>query len=648
VTFLCALPPTEIRLAFAFPADVEPSHAGPATRIPSRAGSGGPRGIARCQLPVDVCVRLLGRFELTCDGEVAIDGGWKPAKAAAIIKILALREGRSMLREQLIEALWPEADAEAGANSLYKNLHQLRKTVRRAGGPRDVIHLDHPLIALAPYVRVDLDEFRRRAESIDAASTREELEHAAALAGPLLPDDIYEPWTELYRTSVHMQITRVRLQLARAHVVAKSLEQAIEQYEAVLKLDDLCEEAQHGLVRAYMGCERRDLALRQYEHYRALLATELGTAPSPEVEALVADIRRESVRSRASEAVDEAVRDGDDAMRRRAYSDAVRLYREAIDGLQAAKDDAKREAELWLKLARATSAIGTQVEIAECCRRAAKQAERAGEFHLLADALVQFQDATDSTPGNNAGHREAAELIESALARLPPDEHAARALLLAAGARPVAAAERPENEQYVTGRLSIAGGLSAAIVARLREAVALARRSGDLDVLAYALTRLRVYITSPDTLDERLELTREMIEITRDGHHPINQYQAQLFRHEDLLEAGDIDGARIQTRAMRRLGEEIDASGILAIAYSLQATHDTADGPLAEAGRSLRQSREAEVVQGTTSNTQNRLGAQLLALRWHEGRIGEMESGYRRAVDVFLRMMNARAALAFI
>jgi tetratricopeptide (TPR) repeat protein len=52
--------------------------------------------------------------------------------------------------------------------------------------------------------------------------------------------------------------------------------------------------------------------------------------------------------------------------------------------------------------------------------------------------------------------------------------------------------------------------------------------------------------------------------------------------------------------------------------------------------------------QGTTSNSQNRFGSQLLALRWHQGRIAEMEPGFRRALDVFPRMLPTRAALAFI
>ena len=126
------------------------------------------------------------------------------------------------------------------------------------------------------------------------------------------------------------------------------------------------------------------------------------------------------------------------------------------------------------------------------------------------------------------------------------------------------------------------------------------------------------------------------------------EFEARMFRHEDLLESGDIDGARIEARAMRRLGESTESSGILAMAFSMQATHTTADGPLADARQALRDSREHDAKQGESSNSQNRLGSQLLLLRWHEGRIGEMEAGYRRAIDVFPQMSNVRSALAFI
>ena len=598
---------------------------------------------------VDVCVRLLGRFELTCDGVVAIDSSWKPAKAAAIVKMLALRPGRSMHRDQLIAALWPEADIEAGTNSLYKNLHQLRQTVRRAGGPRDVIHLDHPAISLAPYVRVDLDEFRRQAARVGAGSTIDDLLAAIALgAEPLLPEDLYEPWTEPRRSEVQLQASRLRTQAARMQIEAGAFDDAAEQYRAILAADDLSEEAHAGLMRAYAGADRRDLALRQYERCREILSSELGTTPSAETEALAAEIRRGSETDKIEEAIEDALRAGDEAMRRNAYADAITKYRKAVSTLQATSGDERRQAQIMLKLAVATSAIGTQAEIADCCRRAASLAEQAGDFELLARALVQFQDASDSGPANNAGHRESLELIEGALARLPATEKAARAMLLAASARPLAASTRTENERHATGRLSVAGGPDPAIEARLREAVTIARELDRRDLKSMTLLRLRTYITSPDTLDERLELTREMVALTAGGRNAVAEYTAQLFRHEDLLEFGDIDGARIQARNMRRLGESIESNGILAIGLSLTATHETADGQLADAAATLRQSRIEDEKQGTTANSQTRFGSQLLALRWHQGRIHEMEPGYRRAVDVFPRVANARAGLALI
>jgi DNA-binding SARP family transcriptional activator len=598
---------------------------------------------------VDVRVRLFGEFEITCDGVVAIDGAWKPAKAAAIVKILALRPSRSMHRDQLITALWPESDVEAGTNSLYKNLHELRKTIRRAGGPRDIIHLEHPNIALAPYVQVDLDEFRRLASTIGAAPAREDLSEALAVCGEqLLPDNLYEAWTEPYRADVQLQVAGLRTQLAKLHLAASDFDAAIEQYRAILASDDLSEEAHLGLMRAYAAGDRRDLALRQYERCKEVLASELGATPSDDIEAFVEELRRGNPSRRLEATIEDPERAGDAALRRYAYAEAIAAYREAIASVHATDPDDERECELWLKLATATSGIGTAMDVAECCRRAAQLAERAGAHELLARALVHFQNASDSTPNNHAGHREAAELIEAALERLPASEVASRAWLLAAGARAVASGSRSENERYVTGRLSVAGRRDPQIEARLREAVALAREAGSPHVLAYALTRLRTYITSPDTLAERLDLTREMVELIPAARNPVGEMEALLFRHEDLLESGDIDGARIQARAMRRLGESINSGGILAVAFSLLATHETADGPLKDAAHTLRQSREFDEKTGTSSNSQNRFGAQLLALRWHQGRIGEMEAGFRRALDVFPRMMNTRAALAFI
>ena len=297
--------------------------------------------------------------------------------------------------------------SSSATNSLYKSLHHFRQAVRRAGGPRDVIHLDHPLISLAPYVRTDIDDFRERFAAVRASSTAGELAAVLAVGGePLLPEDIYEPWAEPFRSDIHLQVTRIRMRLANMHLDASAFDDAIEQYRAVLATDDLSEEAHVGLMRAYAASDRRDLALRQYERSKELLDTELGTEPSAETEALAAQIRREGAKSRIDEAIDDEIRAGDAAMRQHAHREAAERYRAALKQLQAADEDDERESALLLQLASATMAIGSYADVAEQCRRAAHLAERAGAFDLLARALVRFQRATDTVPQNYAGHRE--------------------------------------------------------------------------------------------------------------------------------------------------------------------------------------------------------------------------------------------------
>jgi DNA-binding SARP family transcriptional activator len=596
-----------------------------------------------------VVIRLLGAFQVITGDNVAIDATWRPAKAAAIIKILALQRGRTLHRDQLIDLLWPDADAEAGASSFYKNIHFLRAALR-AAGHEDLLALNRSAVTLSAGAALDIDAFRDAAMRALATADVVALEQAlVACTGDLLPDDLYEPWTEPHRDELRVLRQRLLLEVAARYLRRGRIDDAVHRYHEVLAADPLAEDAHRGLIRAYGARGERELALHQYERCTALLAEHLGTAPSPETEALIAEVRRvPRLRDAVDEAVSPHVGQGDAAMRRRAWSEAVAHYRDAIEALRAVDQDDEREAALLLKLAKATVAVSADPVIAEYCRRAAQLAERAGAFDLMADALVQFQDATDALPGNHAGHREAAELIDAALARCPEGPSASRALLLAAGARPAAAAEQPDNQRHITGRLSVAGRRDDAIEQRLREAVAVARQAGHPGVLAYALSRLRVYITSPDTLDERLELTREMLALNMQMHQPVKEFEALLFHHEDLLEAGDIDGARIQARAMRRLGESMRSNGMLVVAGSLLATHATADGEFALAKRLLFGSRDLDAERGDNANSQYRFGIQLLMLRWHEGRIGEMYGAYRRAVDVLPQVGGSRAALALI
>jgi DNA-binding SARP family transcriptional activator len=596
-----------------------------------------------------VSIRLLGGFEIRNGTDTVIGADWRPAKAAALVKILALQPGRTMHRDQLIDLLWPNADAEAGGSSFYKNVHHLRAAARK-GGLDDLIVLSRGAVALMAGAELDTDAFRDLAKVAFTTRDVPAFEQAiAANGGELLPADLYEPWTTASRDEFRTLDHQLRLDLAERYLQRRRFDDAIVQYQAVLAANTLSEEAHRGLMRAFGASGQRALALAQYERVRDLLHTEIDSVPSDATEALVAEIRSvDRLTSPVDAAIAESVSAAEAAMRRRDWPAAIDVYRDAIDRLHGAGQDDEREAELWLQLSIATSATLRPEGVAEYARRAASLAEHSGALDLEARALVQFQAATDALPNNHAGHRESAELIAAAIERLPAGPTTSRARLLAASARPLAAEAREGDERHITGRVSIAGNASTDIEDRLREAVAIARTLNSPEVLAYTLLRLRTYITSPDTLAERVDITRDLLALQQRLRDPVSEYETHLFRHEDLLESGDLDGARIEARAVRRVGETIDAAGIVAVGLSCLATHATADGDLAEARRMLFESRQLDASYGNNANSQYRFGIQLLMIRWHQGRLEELYGPYRRAVDLAPRLNAARASLALI
>ena len=101
----------------------------------------------------EVRLWLLGGFRAEVDGQPVPAAAWRRSGATALVKLLALRPGHRLHREQAIDRLWPEADATAGAARLNKALH----FARRALG-RDHLSLHDDLLSLAAgTLWVDLD-----------------------------------------------------------------------------------------------------------------------------------------------------------------------------------------------------------------------------------------------------------------------------------------------------------------------------------------------------------------------------------------------------------------------------------------------------------------------------------------------------------
>lgn len=213
-----------------------------------------------------VQVRLLGRFEVVVDGRSVPARSWRRQSASRLVKLLALQPSYRLHREQVIDALWPDVPPDTGAARLHTAAHYARAAL---GEPRSVV-VSQGTVALFPDVDVEVDVtvFERAAE---AARNAGDAQHAAAAAaalyaGNLLPDDLYEPWTEEARD---------RLRLHHREVL-----RAAGRFEALVADDPLDEDAQVDLVRDLLRQGRRHDAIVALDQMAQVLESELGLEPS--------------------------------------------------------------------------------------------------------------------------------------------------------------------------------------------------------------------------------------------------------------------------------------------------------------------------------------------------------------------------------
>jgi len=156
-------------------------------------------------------ITLLGGFEVVVDGRRVPPADWRRRQAAALVKLLALAPRRTLHREQVIDALWPDLYLDEAAPRLHKAAHYARRAI---GQPRSLV-LGGDTVTLFPDAEVDIDavRFERLAES--ARDSRTAGQAVDAYPGDLLPQDLYETWAEEPRERLRLLYLRTLRQAGR-------------------------------------------------------------------------------------------------------------------------------------------------------------------------------------------------------------------------------------------------------------------------------------------------------------------------------------------------------------------------------------------------------------------------------------------------
>lgn len=249
-------------------------------------------------------VRCLGRFDVS-SGWQRIER-WQSAKAKSVFQYLMSRPREPVVKDVLMDIVWPECDPQAASNNLKVAMYGLRQTVSRLLPEKEAF--PHVLFLQGSYLTnpeiqlwVDVEEFekhwilgRRLEKEGKGAEAIQEFEMAEALyRGDYLEDEPYEEWTLLRREALKDMYLIILSKLAEYSMRTADYESHIIYCQKILAKDPCREDAYQWLMCCYSRLGQRNHALRWYEICRRTIQTELDAAPDHQTTALYQSLLRD-------------------------------------------------------------------------------------------------------------------------------------------------------------------------------------------------------------------------------------------------------------------------------------------------------------------------------------------------------------------
>jgi len=337
----------------------------------------------------------------------------------------------------------------------------------------------------------------------------------------------------------------------------------------------------------------------------------------------------------AAKAIDYATRAGDRAAALNGHDDAITHYERALQVVDmAAPDDQQQRGELLIKLGDVQWKSGHPDMALPTYRAASDAARSIASSLLLARAAIGFGEAAWRVEGDVTLRPESERVLKEALDALgdvddPLRVHATG--LWTRATRPKAAERNTLDIAGSGGYQSYLGGRDEEQLARVRDAVEMARRIGDPALVAGALFHLRGCMWRPDNPEERLAVSRDMRRYAVAAHDTALEAEACAWEQVDLLDLGDLDGYEATIQAMERLAALTRQPYHRWFPATYRAALALCMGPLDEADRLMLEALRAG-QEGNAPEAVAAFGAQLQTIRREQGRSQEVLGLMREAL----------------
>ncbi|HEV3363540.1 MAG TPA: AAA family ATPase [Acidimicrobiia bacterium] len=332
----------------------------------------------------------------------------------------------------------------------------------------------------------------------------------------------------------------------------------------------------------------------------------------------------------ATRAAEYAVRAGDRALAQLAHDEAVTYYRSALELLEAATEAAGPErTELLISLGEAQRRAG-DAAYRETLFAAARLAQEAGDADRLARAALANHRGVWSAAG--AVDEDRVGVLEAAIGALDREaDSTLRARLLAQLGIELTFSPDPARKQELC-----------------REALEIARRDGSPRIRGEVIVAVTEAIRNADTVDERLSLTVELLEVAHTAGNPVLAFWGNVYRAIAASEVFDAAETSRCTAAALRLADELRQPSFGWMSRLIASVIALTTGRFQEGEQlSLESYRLGQSTGQTDAATY--FGVNTFTLAFHQGRLAEVTAALAeaQAAAPSLLTLQAYAAVAY-
>jgi DNA-binding SARP family transcriptional activator len=253
----------------------------------------------------DVRARMIryaaARVRINAFGGVRIRRGGSDAAVVAVrrprqrtlLGYLLARADNPPSRDQVIEAIWPNAEPEDAVNSLNQSVYQLRRIIDplyRDGESPTYLVSTTDTVALDPgLVTTDLEDFRALARAFDRGESPDVRALGNQLVdlvdGEFLAELIYEDWATSFRMAVHAEVRQVLMRFTEDPWLPAFPDLGLRAATKLAELDPYDERAHLGIARCLQAMGRGQAARLAVRRFLSRMRDDLGETPETDFSA---------------------------------------------------------------------------------------------------------------------------------------------------------------------------------------------------------------------------------------------------------------------------------------------------------------------------------------------------------------------------